>query len=567
MLVGRELGPYVVEKELGSGAMGTVFRARHKKSGTKVAVKVVSPAVVGNQAALDRFTRECAILKQLDHPNIVKYFGSGRVHGTPFYIMEYVDGESLDRVMARRDRMTWEEVVELGVPLCGALQHAHDKGIIHRDLKPSNVMVLRDGSVKLTDFGIAKDCDVTALTAQNSTVGTASYMSPEQCRGSRDLTFKSDLYSLGVMFFELIAGRKPFLAETTMDMFHKHANEEAPRPSRFVLDLPVWMDNLICQLMEKKPDQRPYNAERVGKSLLEVKEKVQTQLSAGVDTAKKRRMDRSTRDVALDETDKDAARTLLGKKKKKKKKGPAFYQQGWFTIASLALVAVALLAVIYVVFIKAPDAENLFQQAQEVMAKGSLQDKRTARKDGPIYEFLHYHATHPKADQVRRWIDQIDVEDTENAFLRRLNTGFAVPEKEKEADAKARSALTLEEQGRLDTAAQEWRELSFYKKKEDPDLRCWGLLADKRLEDIRAVFTLYDKLIDKASIERISAKKDEGKNSPERIALDAIHEEKTDMAAAHKNWEDLKKLTKEDAQNRVYFLLAARRAVETEKKK
>ena len=177
--------------------------------------------------------------------------------------MEYIVGESLDRVMSRRGRMTWEEVVTLGQQLCAALQHAHDAGVVHRDLKPSNLMILSDGTLKLTDFGIAKDLDVTALTSANCTVGTASYMSPEQCRGERDIGPKSDLYSMGVLFYELITGRKPFEAENAMDMFVQHCTGEFERPSRLVLDMPVWLDNLICQLLEKKPDQRPLNAEMV----------------------------------------------------------------------------------------------------------------------------------------------------------------------------------------------------------------------------------------------------------------------------------------------------------------
>src|SRR5919197_3639282 len=112
--------------------------------------------------------------------------------------MEYVEGESLDRVMARRGRMSWEEVVALGQQLCGALQHAHERGIVHRDIKPSNIMVLPAGTLKLTDFGIAKDLDGTQLTSANCTVGTAAYMSPEQCRGEKIITHKSDLYSLGI---------------------------------------------------------------------------------------------------------------------------------------------------------------------------------------------------------------------------------------------------------------------------------------------------------------------------------------------------------------------------------
>src|SRR5256885_2254042 len=151
MFVGKEIGPFHIERELGCGAMGTVYR-----------------------------------------------------------------------VLARRGAFPWDEVVAIGRQLCEALRHAHDKGIIHRDLKPSNLMVLKDGTVKLTDFGIAKDTDVTALTAANNTVGTAAYMSPEQCKGERNLTHKSDLYSMGVMFYELLTGRKPFLAESPIDMFQAH---------------------------------------------------------------------------------------------------------------------------------------------------------------------------------------------------------------------------------------------------------------------------------------------------------------------------------------------------------
>src|SRR5947209_1050665 len=169
--------------------------------------------------------------------------------------------------MARRVCMTWEEVVEVGQQLCAALQHAHEHGIVHRDLKPSNLMVVPDGTLKLTDFGIAKDLDVTPLTSAHCTVGTAAYMSPEQCRGERNLTHKSDLYSLGVVFYELLTGRKPFEAESTMDMFLQHAQGKFERPSRLVLDIPVWLDTLVCQLLEKKPESRPLDAATVAAAL------------------------------------------------------------------------------------------------------------------------------------------------------------------------------------------------------------------------------------------------------------------------------------------------------------
>src|SRR5262245_54491024 len=335
MAVGHQIGPFAIEKELGSGAMGAVYLARYTKTGLRVAIKVVSPALGQNRTALARFEREADILKQLKHPNIVRLYATGRYHGAPYYAMEYVDGESLDQVMQRRGRITWEEVVTLGEQLCAALQHAHEAGIIHRDLKPSNLMVLPDGTVKLTDFGIAKDLDVTEITAANCTVGTASYMSPEQCRGERNLTARSDLYSFGVMCYELLTGEKPFKAETPMEMFMLHVEGTFERPSRRVLDIPVWLDTLVCQLLEKQPDKRPLDAATVALALGQVKEKVEAQQSAGVEAAKRRAVDRPRGQAGLDETDKDAARTLLQRKAKKKKPKP-LYKQKWLQGVGIA---------------------------------------------------------------------------------------------------------------------------------------------------------------------------------------------------------------------------------------
>src|SRR6185369_6066607 len=180
--------------------------------------------------------------------------------------------------------------------VCAALQHAHEKGIIHRDLKPSNLMRLEDGTVKLTDFGIAKDMDVTALTGANATVGTAAYMSPEQCKGDT-VTTKSDLYSLGVVMFELLTGRKPFTAESAIDMFNKHVTEPPPRPNWTLKgsntgEIPTWLETIVLQLMEKKPEHRPLNAEMVGNALDEGMEKFFKGQSAAVEMVQARAGDR-----------------------------------------------------------------------------------------------------------------------------------------------------------------------------------------------------------------------------------------------------------------------------------
>src|SRR5205823_5326360 len=171
------------------------------------------------ESAQARFERETSILKQLQHPNIVRLYATGRHKGTPFFAMEFVEGEPLEDWFRRRGRLPWEEVIQLGQQLCAALQYAHEQGIVHRDLKPSNIMIQEEGTLKLTDFGIAKDLDDSGLTATFCTVGTASYMSPEQCRGARTLGPKSDLYSLGVMLYQLLTGQLPFQADTPLAMF------------------------------------------------------------------------------------------------------------------------------------------------------------------------------------------------------------------------------------------------------------------------------------------------------------------------------------------------------------
>ena len=563
MLVGKDLGPYRVDKELGSGAMGTVYRAKHKDNGERVAVKLMSPALGTSEQARLRFIRELDILKQLNHPNIVRYKGSGRFHGSPFFIMEYVEGDSLDHVMARRDRVTWEEIVEFGMQLCEALQHSHDKGIIHRDMKPSNVMVLRDGTVKLTDFGIAKDTDVTALTAANSTVGTAAYMSPEQCRGARDITFKSDLYSLGVMLYELLTGRKPFTADTAMEMFLKHANAPFAPPSQWVPECPTWLNTIICQLMEKKPEQRPQSAATVAEALKQVKEKMATQQSAALDAVKKRRIDRTSTDIALDESDRDAARAMLGKKKRKKKAQP-FYTRGWFTIAALAAIAVTVIIVGYFVFLRAATAETLFAEAQALMKSGDDEKRDEARK-GPVAEFLRAYPNHEKAPQVQAWADEVDREMREKQMFNRRNRNI-IADSEPEKDA--RLALDSEDLGKLDAAARLWLHIAELKDAKDPDVRAWGLVGAKYYKDLQDVANTYDGLKVALQSEKILKQKHEPKSIHEERAIQAVREEIAEQwDKARDEWELLKKRTESEPDERRWYLLAVKRLRELKKDK
>lgn len=495
MLVGQNLGPFHIVKELGSGAMGTVYLATYEKTNQPMAIKIMAPGLVANEAAVARFEREANILKQLRHPNIVRLLGVGKTAGLRYYAMEYVEGESLDRTVLRRGgKLGWEEVVGLGIQLCAALQHAHEKGVVHRDLKPSNLMLLKDGTLKLTDFGIAKDLDVTALTGANCTVGTAAYMSPEQCRGDRDLTFKSDLYSLGVVFYELLTGQKPFQAENAMDMFLCHVGAMPERPSRKEMTIPIFLDTLILQLMEKKPEDRPRDANAVAESLERIKEKVEASQSAGEDSLKARRIDRlsENRRDKLSAEDREAARALKGKGKKKKKGGgQPFYQKGWFVGLAITAVLAAFLFTLYLIF-RPASPETLYAQAETLMKSENPDDWQRAA-DGPIKEYLTQYAgrTGKETDQIRTWDRAVDVYNSElllQNYLRRKKRGHEL-NAQNDAETAAFKATDLEEKGDLAGAETAWTDIKKEYGSGSGYVR-WSYLAEGRLAQLVAARNL-----------------------------------------------------------------------------
>ncbi|HEY7326848.1 MAG TPA: serine/threonine-protein kinase [Gemmataceae bacterium] len=489
MLVGKQFGPFTIDKELGSGAMGTVYRGRYTKTGQVMAIKIMAPGIGStNAAAVDRFEREIAILKQLNHPNIVRFYGAGKQQSMRYFAMELIDGESLDKVMSRRGRMTWEEVVELGKQLCSALQHAHEQGIIHRDLKPSNIMVLTDGTLKLTDFGIAKDRDLEGLTATNCTVGTASYMSPEQCKGERNLTSKSDLYSLGVMIYELVTGQKPFQADNAMEMFMEHVNGTFERPSRIVLDIPIWLDTLICQLLEKQPEKRPLDANMVAVALGSIREKVEAQQSAGVDAVRRRLIDRTPGQKRVEEEDKDAARLLMtGKGKTKRKRGKKpIYQKVWFQAIGIGFALCVVVTLLLLAF-RGPSADRLYQQAKAVMDSGDFEKQEAAiGPDGVITkcERAFKGQDDERSREVNGWRVHIQMAENERLLDRhrqdaRENKGGVFkrqPNLGTEDDAF--KAVDGEEKGDREWAVKHWESI----KRREGDTS-WGLIADKHLAE------------------------------------------------------------------------------------
>jgi serine/threonine-protein kinase len=261
-MIGTRLGPWLLVRELGQGGMGTVYLARRAVAEdgapARAAVKVLSAELSGEEGFRQRFQREIDVLRQLEHPHIVRFFEAGADRGRFWYAMELVEGPSLQDVLRERGRLPWPEVLALACQIAPALKHAHDRGVVHRDLKPANLL-LEGGEgaaiVKLADFGIASLFASPHLTVTGGVIGTPEYLSPEQAAG-KQVTRRSDLYSLGVVLYTLLTGRPPFEGEP-MVLMHKHLYAQFESPSRLVPDLPPDLDAIVCELLEKSPDKRP----------------------------------------------------------------------------------------------------------------------------------------------------------------------------------------------------------------------------------------------------------------------------------------------------------------------
>ncbi|MBM2849686.1 MAG: Serine/threonine-protein kinase, partial [Anaerolineales bacterium] len=284
-LTGRTLGKYQLQERLGRGGMAEVYKAHHPGLDRHVAVKVLHPHLAEAPDFLGRFKREAQAVARLRHPHIVQVYDFD-VEGEQHYmVMEYVQGVSLkahlDDLFVRGGRMPVDEVLGLFRALLDAAGYAHAQGMIHRDLKPANVMLDPNGRPILTDFGIAKILGGSTFTASGVTVGTPTYMSPEQCSGEPGDT-RSDLYSLGVMLYECLTGQVPYQGETTVAVLLKHLNEPIPPLRETRPELPVSLERAVTKALAKNPDERFQTAGEMWEALAELIPASQAMTSIGI---------------------------------------------------------------------------------------------------------------------------------------------------------------------------------------------------------------------------------------------------------------------------------------------
>ncbi|EKD81550.1 MAG: Serine/threonine protein kinase with PASTA sensor(S), partial [uncultured bacterium] len=259
----KRAGNYTILRKIGDGGFATVYLAQHSVLEKRAAVKFLLEDWIGEPDVVSRFFDEARTMERLhDNPHIVKIIDIATTQKCaeeglpPYFIMEYIDGRSLEEFVRSDESFTLEDIVKIMSCALSALQHCHDMGVVHRDVKPSNFMITKTGDVKLTDFGIAKASINTSKTGEGLTLGSTDYMSPEQALGKRDLDYRSDIYSLGVSLYQMVCDRLPFIGDSPNAIALMHIQEKLVPPVELIPDIPMRLNDIIVKAMAKEREHR-----------------------------------------------------------------------------------------------------------------------------------------------------------------------------------------------------------------------------------------------------------------------------------------------------------------------
>ena len=448
-MIGEHFGNWVIEKPLGQGGMGNVYLAREEPSANgaarQAAVKVLHAPLAQQQGFTDRFNREIDALKQLRDEHIVQYFDSGIHRGQPYYAMEYVAGPTLAQVLEDRGPLPWEEVVKIGIQVCTALQSAHLQEMIHRDLKPANLLLTADGVVKLADFGVAKLFTAGQITLENTLIGTPDYVAPEQATG-KPVTKRSDLYSLGVVLYQLLTGRLPFLAETTAAMVHEHKHGTFDSPSKYVKDLPHELDEMIGELLAKEPEKRPGSAAIVADALGRLQRKMIRKRQYTVDAT------RSAPTKLIGPAADEQGGAKAGRPHSFPEiRGPE--RTPWVRLGLMAALLLVTLGLI-IWCLQPPSAEKLLEQAERQVGAGSWSEA-----EATLDRLKAKHPDHPMTGKVEELTARIGAGKLA-AKARREAGPFIVSAPGSEAERLYRLGVLQYLGGKTADAKQTWTRLA-----------------------------------------------------------------------------------------------------------
>ena len=265
-MIGQKFGPYEVTGTIGEGGMAVVYKGYQQSLNRYVAIKVLRAELARDQEFVERFRREALAVADLSHANILHVYDAGYAHGVYYIVMAYVDGGSLKDLIAQGP-IEMEYAIAIVAQVADALHHGHQRGIIHRDVKPSNILISRDGRPLLTDFGIAKALhETTGLTRTGTSIGTPEYMAPEQIQG-QPVDARTDIYALGIVLYEMLAGWAPFSSTTPVATLYKQVNESPPPLRQVNIGVSTWVQDIVLKAMEKNPWDRYQKASEMAAAL------------------------------------------------------------------------------------------------------------------------------------------------------------------------------------------------------------------------------------------------------------------------------------------------------------
>ena len=257
---------YEIIKSIGEGGMANVYLGQDTILDRKVAIKVLRGDLANDEKFIRRFQREALSASSLSHPNIVEMYDVGEDNGNYYIVMEYIEGKTLKQLLKKRGKLTTREAVDIMIQLADGISEAHDSYIIHRDIKPQNIMIKEDGKIKITDFGIAMALNSTQLTQTNSVMGSVHYLPPEQASG-KGSTIKSDIYSMGILFYELLTGVLPFKGDNAVEIALKHLKEPIPSVRKQNSSIPQSIENIILKCTAKNPKNRYDDVKEMSRDL------------------------------------------------------------------------------------------------------------------------------------------------------------------------------------------------------------------------------------------------------------------------------------------------------------
>ena len=388
--VGKRLdGRYEIKEVIGVGGMAYVYKAYDSIDDRTVAVKILRDEYLANEEFTRRFKNESKAIAILSHPNIVKVYDVSFGERLQYIVMEYIDGITLKEYIEQQQDIKWKEAVHFTVQILRALQHAHDKGIVHRDIKPQNIMLLPDGTIKVTDFGIARFSrnEIRATSATDKAIGSVHYISPEQARG--DITDeKADIYSTGVMLYEMLTGRLPFEADSAVSVAIMQLQSEPKLPREINPSIPEGLEEITIKAMQKDPAKRYQSAAEMLYDIDEFKRNpsIHFEYKYFVDETPTRFVEAITKvkgETALEETPEEADE-LAGEGAEEEKKGPPVLPILAAIAGAFVVVGLIFVAIIFIFGLVDPGKENI--EVENFVGK-TLEEVTNNEEYAKLYKF------------------------------------------------------------------------------------------------------------------------------------------------------------------------------------